>query len=155
MRFNENANGFIAIKNIKSTLIYFFFNNKEVVYIGQTKLGLSRPFSHNKNKDFDEIVIIKTDENLLDFYEDKYIEKYKPIYNKQSNMLMRYSFERVKKSIRQIEGYEKFNLRMLKKTLNILGIEYKQDYFSNFNYIYCDEFEKVKSYLENNKNKEQ
>ena len=69
---------------IKGSLIYFLVKNNEVVYVGQTKNGLYRPFSHY-NKDFDKVYVKKCRTVDLDVIEDYYILKYKPIYNKQIN----------------------------------------------------------------------
>ena len=69
--------------NYKS-FIYFLIKNNVVVYVGQTKQGLYRPFSH-RDKEYDEMKIILCEPNKLDLIEDKYILKYKPIYNKEIN----------------------------------------------------------------------
>lgn len=67
---------------IKGCLIYFLIKNGEVVYVGQTKNGLYRPFSHY-DKDFDKVYVLSCKEEGLDIVEDYYILKYQPIYNKK------------------------------------------------------------------------
>lgn len=59
-------------------------SKNNVVYVGQTQHGISRPLSHN-DKVFDEIKILYCNINDLDILEDFYIEKYKPKYNKSRN----------------------------------------------------------------------
>lgn len=81
-KFNEKKSQTIEV--IKCPLIYFLINDEEVVYVGQTKHGLSRPFSH-RDKPFNRLEIIKCKEKELDVLENKYIIKYQPIYNTQIN----------------------------------------------------------------------
>lgn len=48
---NENLI-FFSMNQLPECFVYFLLDGKEVVYVGQTKSGLSRPLSH-KNKVFD------------------------------------------------------------------------------------------------------
>ena len=51
-----------------------------MVYVGQTKAGLYRPFSH-KDKKYDNVKVIPCKLNELNTLEQQFIEKYKPRYN--------------------------------------------------------------------------
>lgn len=67
----------------KGSCIYFLFKNDEVVYVGQSKLGLSRLYEHCMNKDFDAYSYVPVDnEGDLNYIEAMYIHLFKPIYNK-------------------------------------------------------------------------
>jgi hypothetical protein len=65
-------------------IIYFLIKKDKVVYVGQSKAGLSRVYSHitaNK-KDFDSFSYIHISNNEdLDLLEADYIIKFDPIYN--------------------------------------------------------------------------
>ena len=71
MIFNEQ--NCEKVKEYGKTFIYFLCKDKEVIYVGQTKQGLYRPFSHT-DKDFDEIMIYNCEEKELDNIENEYIE---------------------------------------------------------------------------------
>lgn len=103
-KFDEHEN-VITVPRYNDVFIYFLIKSGEVVYVGQTKQGLTRPLSH-RDKDFDEIKIMYCTENALDSLEDKYIQKYKPHYNKQSNYAMRWGLQRVRNEIRKATGIE-------------------------------------------------
>ena len=81
MTFSEKSIDIITVPHIKGTFIYFLLKDNEVVYVGQTKSGLDRPFQH-KDKDFDMVKILPCDESELNEMEDFYILKYEPKYNK-------------------------------------------------------------------------
>lgn len=123
MKFEETKK-VISIKYCKVTnvFIYFLCENDNVVYVGQTKCGLSRPYAH-KDKKFDEIKILLCDENELDFLEDKYIKKYKPKYNKVPNYKMNYTLKAAKEEIRNCFGTKNFTLTHLKKIIQLLNID--------------------------------
>lgn len=82
MKFNETNSINIPLRN--NALIYFLINDDEVVYVGQTKNSLSRPFSH-RDKKYNRLEIIECTENELDCLENKYILKYQPKYNTRIN----------------------------------------------------------------------
>ena len=65
MNFAENENSRI-LPNVQSPIIYFLMDEDEVVYVGQSKIGLSRPYSH-KDKKFTKIAIINCKESELDY----------------------------------------------------------------------------------------
>ena len=67
--------------NIKKA-VYILFKDNEVVYVGQTINGLKRIFQHGK-KDFNKYAFIETED--LEYYEDFYIMKYQPKYNRSHN----------------------------------------------------------------------
>lgn len=45
MNFAENENSRI-LPNVQSPIIYFLMDGDEVVYVGQSKIGLARPYYH-------------------------------------------------------------------------------------------------------------
>lgn len=61
--------------------IYFLCQGDVVVYVGQTHSGLYRPYSHHKDKQFDNVKIIPCKLNELDALERHFIEKYQAHYN--------------------------------------------------------------------------
>jgi len=65
-------------------IIYFLLFDKEVVYVGQSKKGLPRALSHPDIK-HSSIAIYECEISELDYYEDFFIAKYQPIYNKRFN----------------------------------------------------------------------
>lgn len=72
MNFAENENSRI-LPNVQSPIIYFLMDEDEVVYVGQSKIGLSRPYSH-KDKKFTKIAIINCKESELDDKETEFIK---------------------------------------------------------------------------------
>ena len=62
-------------------LVYFLLQDGEVVYVGKTKTGLARPFSHF-DKEYNEIGVLPCERDKLAEVEDFYICKYTPKYNK-------------------------------------------------------------------------
>lgn len=55
-----------------------------MVYVGQTRVGLYRPFSH-RDKEYNNVRILPCSETQLDDLENFYIAKYKPRYNIMGN----------------------------------------------------------------------
>lgn len=80
MKFEESGN-VITIKNSDKCFIYFLIDKDEVVYVGQTTNGLSRPFAHC-DKEYDTVKAIPCHREMLDQEEHHYICKYSPKYNK-------------------------------------------------------------------------
>lgn len=84
MKFEEKE--YINLTHVPTMFVYFLLNNKEVVYVGQTKTGLARVYNHTKSKKFDEIYVIVCDDiDELNYLEGYYIVKYTPKYNKNYN----------------------------------------------------------------------
>lgn len=67
--------------------IYFLLKDRKIVYIGQSGWVLSRILfghSHGKTKkDWNEFRIIPCHENVRRKYETRWLNKFKPMYNKQ------------------------------------------------------------------------
>lgn len=145
MIFEEKSNDIKTVPNVTDCLIYFLLDGKEVVYVGQTHHGLQRPFSH-RDKVFTEIKFFSCPPQELDFWEDCYIQKYKPIYNKQSNYKMRWGLYRIKGQIRKYK-FPKYTLWDLRKTLKKLQIETIKDIHNGKETISFDEYKKVMQYL--------
>lgn len=137
----EEKNAITIPVNYKS-FIYFLLKNNIVVYVGQTKRGLFRPFSH-KDKDYDEMKIILCEEKILNDLEDKFIIKYKPKYNRTVNNS--YSLINVRNRIRR-----KFNNKItvlgVKKIIKFMNIKLFE-YNGNL-YINNDDYEKIIKYIE-------
>lgn len=120
MQFDEQ--NVIEFPHYQNSFIYFLVKQKEVVYVGQTRKGITRPLSH-KDKEYDTIYIKYCDVAELDKLEDKYILKYRPILNKECNSVMRYGLQKVKRKIRKEFNAPKFNIWKLKEILNELNIK--------------------------------
>jgi len=71
---------------LENSFVYFLCLGNEVVYVGQTKSGLYRLFSH-RNKEYNCVKILPCAESQLDDLEKFYIRKYKPKYNIMYNEL--------------------------------------------------------------------
>jgi len=63
--------------------IYRLYKNNKIIYIGKSVDIKKRLYTHNKEKDMDEfdftILDNESDKNIYELY---YIDKYKPLYNK-------------------------------------------------------------------------
>ena len=136
MKFKEDV--YIDLTNTPMTFIYFLIYNEDVVYVGQTTRGLTRVYSHISDKQFNKIYIIEVEEDNLDYWEDFYIFKYKPIYNKVPNWNCNFSIAKaVRKARNYVEkNYNKYpsDLRkpLFKKMLNELNIkprEYNGEFY--------------------------
>lgn len=63
------------------TLVYALVKGGVVVYVGQSRSGLQRPMTHSKEKDFDSIFWIESDEKDLNEIESLLILKMQPKMN--------------------------------------------------------------------------
>lgn len=147
MKFCENNDSIITLPKYQNCFVYFLLLKQEVVYVGQTKHGLIRPLTHAKNKDFDEIKILYTNEKDLDFIEDLYIKKYTPTYNRQNNYAITYSLHRVRDCVRKQIGLTKYNIPQLRKVIKTLGIHIDIDYYTNKEFVTFDDYCKIMKYL--------
>jgi hypothetical protein len=94
------------IMNRKSRIVYILWKNSKVVYVGQSKTGLSRPYEHT-NKEWDQLSYVEVNEthnlNLIEMF---FIRKYKPKYNKSyplSKNVFDLTMIELKKRIRENE----------------------------------------------------
>lgn len=145
MIFDEKK--FITLEKYENIFIYFLIKEREVVYVGKTTKGILRPLSHT-NKIYDEIKIIYCEEDELDTLENKYIIKYKPIYNKEINHNELYSLNQIVLKIKEQNLFDNFNLWKLKKIVKYLNIETKK--FKEKQYICKNDFEKIINLLGGN-----
>ena len=145
MRFSETGSNIKTIPNITDSLIYFLLDDDEVVYVGQTQHGLRRPFQHF-DKWFDEIKFFHCQQEELDYWEDHYIQKYKPVYNKQFNRKMHKGLHRVRDLIRKYK-FPKYTLWDLKAVLKELAIVPQRDTYSGTVTITFEEYKAVMRYL--------
>ena len=150
MKFNDDKNA-ITVPKYQNCFVYFLLKGGEVVYVGQTKNGIERPFSH-KDKDFDEIKIIYCEETDVDTVEDSFIKKYTPAYNKQRNYFAQWSLLKVRNCIRKATGISNFTIPKLKKILRELGIIAEKDIYTGGSYIPSDECPKIINYIRRTKN---
>lgn len=144
MIFNEKNS--IKVNQIGNIFIYFLVKDNEVVYVGQTRYGMNRPYQHRYDKEFDDIYIIKCDEDELDELEDKYIRKYTPIYNKSLNNKASYSLSKVRNLIKEI--YPNFNLTKLKHIIKKLNIN--TYIFDNTIFIQSKDYDNILKYYKEN-----
>ena len=138
----------LRVDKINKPFIYFLIKKNEVVYVGQTKVGLQRPLSHT-DKDFDYIMIQYCDKSDLNEIESKYIVKYNPIYNKTYNKEMWYSMGRSKNIIRKKLNDYKFNIPQLRNVMEKNNIKSKKIF--NSEVLYINDLYKLMSYLKGEK----
>jgi predicted GIY-YIG superfamily endonuclease len=111
----------INVPDTPKTFIYFLLQDDEVVYVGQTRQGLTRPFQHN-DKEFNVVKIMPCDREKLDITENYYINKYKPKYNKTMAIANEYTLERARNEIRKLFNCNDYTIRDLKQHLKVLNI---------------------------------
>ena len=126
------------IELINRHLIYFLINDDVVVYVGQTKNGLQRPFSHY-DKEFNRLEVLECKEEELDMIENKYIIKYMPEYNKTMNLAYAYGLLRARNEVRKNTELKRYTQYDLKKDLIRLGIKIKSDEINGNGYITVNE----------------
>ena len=136
---------FLTFNKEDKCYVYFLLQGNEVVYVGQTSTGLSRPFSHH-DKEFDSIKALPCSFNELDETEDYYICKYKPKYNKSRNYNMIFSLKRTKSLMRKYYD-PKFNLWDLRKVLTKLKINPFYDEYTGCECITIKEYHEVEEYV--------
>lgn len=146
MEFSETSNDIKTVPNVSESLIYFLLVDNEVVYVGQTQHGLRRPFQHF-DKEFNEIKFFHCPSNELDYWEDCYIQKYKPIYNKQCNYKMRWGLYRVRKQIRKYK-FPKYTMWDLRAVLKALKIVPQKDLYNGKETISFNEYKAIMQYLD-------
>lgn len=145
MNFYEPNKSVITIPKYEKCFIYFLLKENEVVYVGQTTQGIIRPFAH-KDKDFDEVKIIYCEPSELDITEDSYIQKYKPLYNKQNNYAVRWGLLRVRNCIR-LKFYPDYTIPKLKKLMKQLNIQPLKDCYNGKLTITFDEYKQIMEHL--------
>lgn len=148
MKFAETNPDIITVTKYGDCFVYFLLKCDEVVYVGQTKNGIARPLSH-RDKDFDEIKILYCDPIELDFVEDAFIQKYKPVYNKQSNLSVRWSLLKVRNHIRQETHIKNCTIPRLKKIIRALNIQIEKDYYNGKETISAQECKHIVSFVQN------
>ena len=146
MKFCEDESMVITIPKYASNLVYFLLKDNEVVYVGQTAQGIVRPFSH-RDKDFDEIKIIYCEKELLNFYEDMFITKYAPHYNKQSNYAMKLSLQRVKNKIKPLLGGASLTVWQIKRAIKELDIKVITDTYTLRPTVSVGDYKKIEKYF--------
>ena len=118
----EGRRGSSEEKHYEQVFIYYLLKDDEVVYVGQTTQGLTRPFHHDGWKDFDEVRIVHCEPNQLNVFESVAIEKYKPIYNKSAGV-SNCSLNSARTKVRELTGRSDIYLPDVKKAMKALGIE--------------------------------
>lgn len=147
MNFAENENSRI-LPNVQSPIIYFLMDEDEVVYVGQSKIGLARPYSH-KDKKFTKIAIINCKESELDDKETEFIKKYNPKYNKMAGK-SDYSYARIKTIIKSQTNIHSFNVYDVRKLVTKLGL--KTYIFNGSIYINAEDFNKMFTFVKETSN---
>ena len=143
MKFEEKED--VTLEKYKNVFIYFLLKDDEVVYVGQTRKGTIRPFSHEEIQ-YDTAKLIYCEIDELDKLEDMYIKKYKPINNKACNYAMNYSLNRARNVIRDRINDYMYNLRDLKAVIKELDI--KVTIIECTPYILKDDLEKIIKHIE-------
>ena len=140
MKFSESAEGIIAFEFPQRAFIYFLIQDDNVVYVGKTKKGLSRPFHHSADKVFDSVKILPCDESNLDKTESYYIAKYKPLYNRHMGTGEYLSLLTARNVIRK-QGETEYTLWDLKHDMKNLGIVSLD--FNGRSYIDNNDFKRI------------
>ena len=146
MRFSETGSNIKTVPNTNDSLIYFLIDGDEVVYVGQTRHGLRRPFQHFDKK-FTEVKFFYCPSNELDYWEDCYIQKYQPIYNKQCNYKMRWGLYRIRNQIRKYK-FPKYTMWDLRTVLKDLMIVPQRDLYNNKETVSFNEYKRIMQYLD-------
>lgn len=145
MLFEEKGD-IITIENNDKCFVYFLLKEGEVVYVGQTTIGLARPFAHY-DKEYDTVKALRCHRYYLDEMEDFYIRKYKPKYNKTRNYNVVCSLSRARNLIREDCDMPKYNLRKLRQVLSELNIVPFRDEYKNMECITFDQYCNVVDYI--------
>ena len=144
MKFKEQSKS-LNIPVAREPIIYFLLDGDEVVYIGQSRLGLFRPYSHT-DKHFTSVSVIKCQLEELDSLEIFYIRKYLPKYNqKLVDDKHEFSFGKVRRIIRDQTDFKNctvFHIRKMVKVMKINTFSI-QDTF----YMTSDDAEKIIDYV--------
>jgi len=137
MKFEERE--FIDLTDTPMVFVYFLIYKNEVIYVGQTTRGLARVYNHIKTKPFHNIYVIECDPEELDYWEDYYIFKYRPIYNKQPNLRCNFSIEKLKQQLKTLYPDGNITKRTIKKMLKELKAvsrEYDGEYYVGIDTYY-------------------
>ena len=122
MRFEEKSDCTLTVPKHGQVFIYYLLKDGEVVYVGQTTQGLTRPFFHDGEKDFDEVRIVHCEKKQLNVFESVAIEKYQPIYNKSAGV-SNCSLNSARTKVRELTGRSDIYLPDVKEAMKALGIE--------------------------------
>lgn len=119
MRFNELA---LELPERPVPIVYFLVKeNKEVVYVGQTAQGWTRPYQH-RDKDYDKIYVLPCPLEAITIYENYYIYKYEPKYNKTIQDCSNYKIFHVRQIIRKLTNDDTLDIPRLRVMLDELNI---------------------------------
>jgi hypothetical protein len=145
-KFSETGEISLSIgSDFGNCFIYFLLQGEEVVYVGQTKKGLARPFTH-KDKLYDNVKIIKCEEKDLTLLESSYIAKYAPKYNKTIESATLQSLYNARNKLRNLTAYSNLTIPQLRKVLSRLEIvPIKID---GIEYLHIDDFRLVITEME-------
>lgn len=117
-KFTETGEITICVSSeFAKSFVYFLLQGDEVVYVGQTKKGLSRPFSHD-DKVYDKVKIIECKEEELTLLESSYIAKYAPMYNQTVGSSTLYSMCTARNKLRQLTEYRNLTIPQLRRVLS-------------------------------------
>ena len=134
MEFEESDAIKITIQN--SSIVYFLLDKREVVYVGKSTVGVGRINQHT-DKQFDEAYIIPCHASDIDVYEDTFIWKYKPKYNKKPNDNESCSLKKLKQTIKRDYPELAVTLRDIKEA--VVETEAEVGLFNGIAYLHgCD-----------------
>lgn len=122
----------------EDVFVYFLTDEEnEVLYVGRTENGLSRPLIHKYDKEFDKVFIKHVDIGWLNILEDYYITKYKPLYNRSLMNSECYKLERVRNEFRKIFKQDKLTVIGVRELVD----KYQKEIltFGKFDYLHIDD----------------
>lgn len=144
MVFEENAD--FSLPTFPSKMIYFLTLDNDVVYIGKTCIGISRPFSH-RDKEFNGMKLIYVEDEDIDLLEGEYIAKYKPKYNRVVTGY--YNLKRVRERIRSVLNKPHLTMPIVNKYIKELGIQ--TIHFNGIVYLHPNELKRLEEGVLNNR----
>ena len=148
MKFEETD--YIDLTDTPIIFVYFLVYNNDVVYVGQTTRGLARVYTHAYSKKFNKIYVIECDEEELDYLEDHYIFKYKPIYNKRPNFKCNFSLSRIVHELNKQYKSGVFDYKITKPKVKkmIKELKIKPREYDGENYINIEDYQMITSCIE-------
>lgn len=143
MKFQEKDR---CIKLTKQNLgiIYFLLDKGEVVYVGQSKVGVGRIAQHT-DKHYDEAYFMPCPVYDLDVYEDGYIWEYMPKYNLQPNLKESCTYAQIRKALNS--DYPNLHVTLQDISRAVKAVDAKTATFGSTIYLHGADIDYVYQYV--------